>query len=68
MGEDGDVGEEDGAHSHKDGSGHGDGVERVEDGGEEVYVESRFKAESPKLLRVRDVRATSIMRYKDKPL
>ena len=68
MGEDGDVGEEDGAHSHEDGPGHGDGVEGVEDGGEEVHVESRFKTESPKLLRVRDVRATSKMRYKDKPL
>ena len=49
MGEDGDVGEEDGAHSHEDGSGHGDGVERVEDGGEEMDVEARFKTESPQL-------------------
>ena len=68
MSEDVNVGKEGGAHSHEDGPGHGDGVEGVEDGGEEVHVESGFKTESPKLSRVRDVRATSKMRYKDKPL
>ena len=41
------------AHSHKDGSGHGDGVEGVEEGGEEMDVKSRFKSESPQLSRVR---------------
>ena len=44
--------EEDEAHGHKDGPCHGDGVERVEEGGEQVDVESRFETESPQLFRI----------------
>ena len=37
------------SYSHEDGSSHGDGVQWVEDGGEEMDVEARFKTESPQL-------------------
>ena len=53
--EDEDVGDEDDVetHSHKDGAGHGDGIERVEEGGEEVNMKAGFKTKSPQLFRIR---------------
>ena len=57
MDGDGDVGKEDDVetHSHKDGAGHSDGIERVEEGGEKVNMEARLKTKSPQLVRIKDV-------------
>ena len=50
-----DVGDEDDVetHSHKDGAGHGDGIERVEECWEEVNMKAGFKTKSPQLFRIR---------------